>query len=118
MSNLSEEEKKAIEFSEELHEVVKKAMEVKYRDNELKALQTIIKKQQKEIEELKEKDNYWKENAIPKNTINYLYVSKDKIREVLKLCNKNSKLLYEEEGTYNYFIDEIADKIRSLLKEE
>lgn len=114
---MSEEEKKAIETLKEVGSdeycTFGDDISPKMAENIL----NYINRLEKEIEELKEKDNYWKANAIPKNTINYLYVSKDKIREVLKLCNKNSKLLYEEEGTYNYFIDEIADKIRSLLEE-
>ena len=72
-----------------------------------------IEELEREIEELKEKDNYWKANAIPKNTINYLYVSKDKIRELVA----KHKLEYEEQwcsdGTYYKF----AKDVKELLEE-
>lgn len=112
----NEGEKKAVEFSEELHEVVKKAMEVKYKDNELRALQTIIKEQQKEIEELKEKQTTYKEfKEELKPLIKNEFIHKDKIRE---------KIIYHKERAINIdneFYKELhsftAKMLEELLKE-
>ncbi len=59
-----------------------------YANGDIERLLNLIDKQQKEIKELKEKERYWKSNAIPTSTINTLYISKDKIRKLKELVHK------------------------------
>ena len=69
---MSEEEKKAIEFMEEYKDVVYKIP--------FKTILNLINKQQKEIEELKEKQDYAR---LEKEQLLEDSISKDKIRKII-----------------------------------
>ncbi len=103
-------EKMEIEYALKFNfdEIVKKVINVKYKDDKLKILQKIIKKQQKEIEELKKDNEYqWEHRCKMAIELDNNVVSKDKIRE---------KFL-EAKGLYERGVQPQAQYTMKLLQE-
>lgn len=106
---MTEEEKKAIEHLEKMKKY-KNSLCMNWIDAEI--LLNLIDKQQKEIEELQK---YMKTNLIPKSTINLLYISKDKIREIIsKYVDIEEQFNY---GSIELYGEELTNMIKKLLEE-
>ena len=116
---LSEEEKKAIEL------LRNKNTEYYYRFIDVRdavsTLLNLIDKQQKEIEELKQnRDEYKEEYKKLLNARYYDYISKDKIKEkineleTLYNCNLDTALTSYE---MFHFVRSYVDKVKNILNE-
>lgn len=111
--NNDEEELNAIDnaIMTDFDNLVNIAIKHIYRDNECSALQKIIKKQQKEIEEL-QKDK----KALVKNYDIVLgtFISKDKIRKQIK---ELENIIEFEKPTYEDYLKYTIDILEDLLEE-
>ena len=114
---LSKEEKEAIEYFKSNLERTKEmgkrwGFQEEIKNNEI--ILNLIEKQQKEIEELKQnRDEYKEEYKKLLNARYYDYISKDKIREKIEELESLSKNITMQPSIYNYEID----LLKELLEE-
>ena len=112
---LSEEEKKAIEYIKEFrNEVFEGVGNKSTMAKNIDILLNLIKSQQKEIEELKKWHDVFLEMYIHKDKVGANYISKDKIREKIEDLESLSKNITMQPSIYNYEID----LLKELLEEK
>ena len=102
---MNEEEKKAIEYMKEFQKDLYGASSKNLMANYLDTIFNLIDKQQKEIEELKERQDYAR---LEKEQLLKNGISKDKIREKIKEYNEKY-YIYEE--------DNAVEVLQELLEE-
>lgn len=109
---LSEEEKKAIEYlTKYIHW---ETYGERSLETDIKTVLNLLDKKQKEIEELKldleemeKSNNHKKENWVHKNVLNN-YINKDKIREIIEELKKQDEL---NELSHNYLIIPVLQEL-------
>lgn len=116
---MSEEENKAIENFNEIIKNLDEDEQIEYEEEiqDYKTLLNLIEKQQKEIEELK-KPKYlvhFEDNKITKIELINDYISKDKIRELIKKYQEKAEDVKQKyKGVYAYK----SDYLEALAKIE
>ena len=105
---MSEEEKKAIEYLKNRLEILHNNTQWA-TENNIKVVLNLIEKQQKEIEELKEKNaSLQKEIKLMKSiNINDNYISKDKVKNKIKELEN----LYKDKYFHIDYVKEILEKL-------
>lgn len=101
---------------DEYDEIVNTAIKQIYRDNECIALQRIIKRQQKEIEELEKKYNdmiSFNNDLLIQNKNS---ISKDKIRKLLQRYDKG--IAWANADDHYYFVKFIKELLEENKSDE
>lgn len=119
ISNMNEEEKKAIEYiKKELedekkhHNHIYKGILGLYDNGSIEIILNLVEKQQKEIEQLDKKFQY----AVPVDVINDLYINKDKIRKIIEEYLPDDEIM-EICSVYDVNGILIREKLEKLLGE-